>query len=159
MYVQVSPVEIRTLTQLNLICDSMITLPPISNFAPTSCHCPPFPVKENLVLMYKMALFHFFVIYKLYKSEIVKCEIAYVADCLYTWFSGLYQSPVKKKKKQSYVMDLFPSSGPHRDLFPVSDTVPNAGRDLSSREQKQIGTPKSFVVFGIRNDGQSPERK
>jgi len=56
-------------------------------------------------------------------------------------------------------MDLFPSSGPHLDLFPVSDTLTNAGRDLSTRQQKKIQCPKLCVLFGIPNGGQSPERK
>ena len=76
MCIKVNPFEIRTLTQWNLIGDSMIALPPSSNFLPTSCYCPPFPAKENLVHVYKMSLFHIFIIYKLNKSEIVKREIA-----------------------------------------------------------------------------------
>ena len=56
-------------------------------------------------------------------------------------------------------MDLFPSSGSHDDLYPIGDTVANTDRDLSTRQEKQIQSPKFSVVFGIRNGEQSPEMK
>jgi hypothetical protein len=71
MYIKGSPVEIRSLTQRNLFGESMIALPPSSNFPPNSWHCPLFPVKENLVHVYKMTLFHIFNTFKLSKSKIV----------------------------------------------------------------------------------------
>jgi hypothetical protein len=47
------------------------------------------------------------------------------------------------QKKRSDEIDLFPSSGPHRDLFPVSCTVTNAGRDLPPREEKKSNVRNS----------------
>ena len=71
MYIQGSSVEMRTLTERNLIGGCMIALPPNSNFPPASGHCPLFPAKENLVHVYKMSLFHVIYIFKLIKSEIL----------------------------------------------------------------------------------------
>jgi len=64
---------------------------------------------------------------------------------VYTLLAGLFLSSVITKKNDE--IDLFPLYGPHKDLLPVSDTVTNKGRDLSTREQEQIQSPKFCVVF------------